>query len=64
MFTASINVDALRGLISAKDPICGMDVDPTKATLSSTHAGKTYYFCAEACKTEFDADPDAHTAET
>ncbi len=44
----------------AKDPICGMQVEEAKAAASSTHGGKTYYFCCEGCKKEFDADPGKH----
>lgn len=40
-----------------KDVVCGMQVDPAKAAGSSQYNGKTYYFCAIACKKKFDADP-------
>ena len=40
-----------------KDVVCGMDVDPDSAPAKSEHQGTTYYFCAEGCKTEFDAEP-------
>ena len=40
-----------------KDVVCGMDVDPDSAAAKSEHQGATYYFCAEGCKTDFDADP-------
>ena len=40
-----------------KDPVCGMTIDPTKASGSSQYGGKTYFFCAPECKKEFDADP-------
>ena len=43
----------------AKDPICGMEVDPTGAAGCSTWKGKTYYFCNISCKNKFDADPEA-----
>jgi Cu+-exporting ATPase len=43
-----------------KDPVCGMDVDPDTAPARSEHEGMTYYFCAEACKTRFDAEPGAY----
>jgi P-type Cu+ transporter len=39
-----------------KDPVCGMSIDPNDAE-SSTHQGKTYYFCSEDCKTKFDKQP-------
>jgi Cu+-exporting ATPase len=40
-----------------RDVVCGMNVDPAKAAGTSTHQGKTYYFCSPGCKTKFDADP-------
>jgi len=43
-----------------KDPVCGMEVDPATAAGSSEHEGATYYFCAEACKTAFDAEPSKY----
>jgi P-type Cu+ transporter len=41
----------------AKDPVCGMDVDPTTATHKTEYRGQTYYFCAPGCKTAFEAGP-------
>ncbi len=43
-----------------KDPVCGMEIDPETAAGSSEYEGVTYYFCAEACKTEFDAEPSKY----
>jgi P-type Cu+ transporter len=40
-----------------KDVVCGMQVDPAKAAGTSQYNGKTYYFCCNACKVKFDADP-------
>lgn len=37
----------------AKDPICGMDVDPKQAQHSARDNGHTSYFCSQACKDEF-----------
>lgn len=45
------------------DPVCGMKVDDQKAAGQSTYEGKTYYFCAEGCKTAFDADPPQYASE-
>jgi uncharacterized membrane protein YraQ (UPF0718 family)/YHS domain-containing protein len=36
----------------AKDPMCGMTVDRTKA-LRAERDGKTYYFCGEGCRQAF-----------
>ncbi|MBK9059098.1 MAG: heavy metal translocating P-type ATPase [Flavobacteriales bacterium] len=46
----------------AKDPVCGMDVDPTTAKYSSEHEGKTYYFCSEGCRKKFEAEPAKYLA--
>jgi membrane fusion protein, copper/silver efflux system len=48
-----------------KDPICGMAVDSAEARAvgrTSTHGGRTYYFCATSCKGTFDKDPATHVA--
>jgi RND family efflux transporter MFP subunit len=50
-----------------KDPVCGMDVDESKATAlgrKSESLGKTYYFCADACKQQFDKNPDAYISKS
>ncbi len=39
----------------AKDPVCGMYVDETTATLKSMIRDRTYYFCCTYCKQQFDA---------
>jgi uncharacterized protein len=38
----------------ARDPVCGMAVDPTRA-LSAVRAGRTYYFCGPGCRDRFEA---------
>ncbi len=45
----------------AKDPVCGMDVDEKRAAATTVYKGKTYYFCAEACKRAFEKDPQKYT---
>ncbi|HUP25486.1 MAG TPA: heavy metal translocating P-type ATPase [Thermoanaerobaculia bacterium] len=44
---------------TAIDPVCGMTVDPAKARFHSEYRDETIYFCAERCKTRFDADPES-----
>jgi Cu+-exporting ATPase len=44
-------------VVAEIDPVCGMKVLPEKAAASLNHAGRTWYFCAEGCKTKFEADP-------
>lgn len=43
-----------------KDPVCGMDVNPRTAKHMAGHEGRTFYFCAERCRTKFLADPNAY----
>jgi P-type Cu+ transporter len=45
------------GKKQAKDPVCGMAVDPKTAAGSAEHAGKTYHFCSAGCKQKFSANP-------
>ena len=45
---------------TARDPICGMQVDIEKAAGTSEYKGKTYYFCAPGCKKAFDEDPEKY----
>jgi YHS domain-containing protein len=45
----------------AKDPVCGMPIPQGKtkaAGLTTEHAGKTYFFCSEECKQQFDKAPE------
>jgi heavy metal translocating P-type ATPase len=42
-----------------KDPVCGMEVDPTQTAFASEHEGETFPFCSGRCKARFDADPGA-----
>jgi Cu+-exporting ATPase len=42
----------------AKDPVCGMSVDPASAPARREHAGETYLFCSKRCAERFDAAPE------
>jgi len=45
---------------AAKDPVCGMDVDEKRAAAAgrkSEYKGTAFYFCADDCKKQFDAEP-------
>ena len=46
------------------DPVCGMEVDPASAKFKSRYEGKTYYFCNESCKKQFDANPKKYLKAT
>lgn len=41
------------------DPVCGMEVDPTRAPWSRKAMGQTFYFCSSFCAEIFDPDIDA-----
>ena len=48
------------GETMAKDPVCGMEVDPQQAARTSEYQGQTYYFCAPGCKKSFDKEPEKY----
>jgi YHS domain-containing protein len=50
--------------MSAKDPVCGMDVEPDDAAGQSEFQGTTYYFCCNECKRKFDQRPEAFAKQT
>lgn len=42
---------------SARDPVCGMQVDIASARFTTEHDGHTVYFCNPRCREKFIADP-------
>jgi P-type Cu+ transporter len=53
---------ATRSTAGQQDLVCGMLLDPSRALVSSEHAGNTHYFCSRGCKAVFDKNPDGFTA--
>lgn len=47
-----------------KDPVCGMDIDPSKAAGQTDHNGQTYHFCGTKCKEKFDLNPEQYVGKT
>lgn len=41
----------------AKDPVCGMMIDPGHAKAAAVHDGITYYFCSDTCREKFEQTP-------
>ena len=41
----------------AKDPVCGMTVDPSKAAATVEFDGQPYYFCSRGCAAKFQQNP-------
>ncbi|HXZ41847.1 MAG TPA: heavy metal translocating P-type ATPase [Terriglobales bacterium] len=46
--------------ITAKDPVCGMNVNPATAKHSREHHGKKFYFCCAPCAEKFQANPQKY----
>ena len=44
--------------VEARDPVCGMQVDPAKARHTHDHEGTTYLFCCSGCQSAFAREPD------
>src|SRR2546430_5680057 len=57
-----MSLPILTGPPKAKDPVCGMSVDPTKAAGKIAHNGKTYYFCSKRCEERFTQEPEKFLA--
>src|SRR3954468_23275634 len=47
---------------TARDPVCGMGVNPETSKHRFEHQGQTYYFCCNGCRTKFEADPQKYLA--
>ncbi len=45
-----------------QDPVCGMQVNVTAQTPSTSFSGKSFYFCSEKCSHKFQADPYFYTS--
>jgi Cu+-exporting ATPase len=44
----------------ARDPVCGMAVDPATAKYSETRDGVRYVFCSAGCQDKFRAEPEKY----
>ncbi|HEX4510789.1 MAG TPA: YHS domain-containing protein, partial [Burkholderiaceae bacterium] len=44
---------------TARDPVCGMMVDPATAAGQFEYGGQRYFFCCGGCLTKFRADPES-----
>src|SRR5215475_2722737 len=47
----------------ARDPVCGMSVNPSTAKFVIDRDGKKYYFCSQSCREKFEADPTKYLAK-
>ena len=49
-----------------KDPVCGLNVDESKAKAAgfqAAHKNQTYYFCSAGCKEHFEKNPERYAAK-
>lgn len=49
--------------MAEKDPVCGMDVEPSRAAAEEEFEGQTFYFCSEHCHRKFLEEPNRYTGE-
>src|SRR5581483_8750139 len=45
---------------AARDPVCGMAVDPVTARHRARHADRDVFFCSARCRERFLADPERY----
>ena len=48
--------------LQMKDPVCGMNIAETSKH-KSIYESKTYYFCSNACNTEFNKNPKKYAKQ-
>ncbi|MER9072529.1 heavy metal translocating P-type ATPase [Mesorhizobium sp. M0904] len=44
----------------ARDPVCGMTLDPAAGKPTAEHGGHRYHFCSESCRSKFIAEPEKY----
>lgn len=44
------------------DPVCGMQIEPDDAAGTIDYQGTAYYFCSQACRDAFAADPASYVS--
>jgi len=49
------SIQRMSPAVKAKDPVCGMDVDPATARFKANHHRKDYFFCSAGCLAKFQA---------
>ncbi|HSS09278.1 MAG TPA: XdhC family protein [Acidimicrobiales bacterium] len=46
--------------VEVTDPVCGMAIDPARASYCSEHGGRVWYFCGPECQRQFERDPERY----
>lgn len=42
------------------DPVCGMHLDAEEAPAVTSYGGRSYYFCSDTHRWEFERDPEKY----
>jgi P-type Cu+ transporter len=50
--------DGSAAIEGARDPVCGMSVNPATSPHRAEHAGHAYFFCGARCRERFIAEPE------
>src|SRR5262245_40767005 len=58
IFSASVRFSPISNESVMIDPICGMEVEPSKAAGNQVYDGQTYFFCSHHCLAKFKEDPE------
>lgn len=45
---------------TVRDPVCGMEFGSEKAAGTVEYRNTTYYFCTDACRRQFSAEPQRY----
>jgi len=62
--TIASSVPVAERMTAVKDPVCGMDVDPSAPdAIKTEYGGKSFYFCSAKCKKDFEATPGKYAHE-
>ncbi len=51
-------------IIGRLDPVCGLQIDASKAKFQSTFEETTYYFCPKNCKDRFEEEPAKYDGDS
>lgn len=49
--------------LTFQDPVCGMELDSSKAEHCFNYSGDMYYFCSAHCYLHFTENPNKYIAE-
>ncbi|HZC34788.1 MAG TPA: YHS domain-containing protein, partial [Chthoniobacterales bacterium] len=51
-------------MVTYRDPVCDMEIEPGSAAARRDYKGKTYYFCSTGCARKFDTDAARYAQNT